>query len=158
MPRSNLQFASLIIDRVKKAYKMSSDAELADFLEIAPSTVSSWRRRNTVDLQLVFAKCNEICADYLIHGDMPIYRNEKSSDYPSAKSGPVEEPANSYSESQTIAEYERRMNELAEKIERGPFSKGLKIRLIDMLVSIIGDELDELQKQSDSNLKKENNS
>lgn len=154
MPRSNSQLANLIIDRVKNAYDMPSDAELADFLGVAPSTVSSWRRRDTVDFQLIFAKCDEICADYLIHGDLPIFRNERTTEYPPKKSDTVKEKSKDYTKNRTIAKYEQRIDELAEKIEQGPFSQGLKVRLIDMLISIIGEEINELQKESDANPKK----
>lgn len=58
----------LIISRIKSAYNLKSDTELADFLGIPPTTLSSWKARNSIDLDKLYAKCVDINWDYLITG------------------------------------------------------------------------------------------
>lgn len=76
MTTKNLQNANHIINRIKEAYNMKYDTELADFLGKDPSTISTWRRRNTADYTLIFAKCHDLNANYIIYGDSPIKRIE----------------------------------------------------------------------------------
>lgn len=83
MTRNNSQFANLILNRLKEAYSMKYDAELAKFLGKDPSTISTWRRRNTIDYNLIFSKCHDLNANFIIHGDLPIRRDavEKNPDH-----------------------------------------------------------------------------
>lgn len=74
MTTNKPQNANLILDRLKKAYSMKYDAEIADFLGKDASTISTWRRRGTVDYAIIFSKCQDINANYIIHGDLPIKR------------------------------------------------------------------------------------
>lgn len=59
---------SLIINRIKKAKNFSSDRELADFLGVKPNTISSWKDRNSIDYDLIFAKCDGIDLTWLLTG------------------------------------------------------------------------------------------
>lgn len=74
MSTKNLQSASLILDRIKHAYNLKSDAQLASYFKKDPSTISSWRRRNSVDYPLIFTKCHDLSANFLIYGDLPLKR------------------------------------------------------------------------------------
>lgn len=76
MPIKKYHSANHVLDRVKYAYQMKYDSELADFLQKDPSTISTWRRRNTIDYHLIFSKCHDLNANYIIHGDMPIFREQ----------------------------------------------------------------------------------
>src|SRR5688500_3415650 len=49
--------ATDILDRLKTVYGVERDADLARFLSLTPSAVSTWRRRNTLDLNLIVVKC-----------------------------------------------------------------------------------------------------
>ncbi len=71
-----LQIANDILDRIREAYNFKSDAELARYLGKDPSTISTWRKRNSVNFNLIFAKCNDLNANYIVHGDMPMFRDE----------------------------------------------------------------------------------
>lgn len=55
MTTKKLQNANLILDRLKEAYKMKYDTEIADFLGKDASTISTWRRRETVDFATIFS-------------------------------------------------------------------------------------------------------
>ena len=57
-----------ILNRIKQAYTIKSDAELARFLDIKPSTLANWRKRGTINFNLVFTKCESISLDWLIFG------------------------------------------------------------------------------------------
>lgn len=59
---------SVILDRIKFHYSIQSNAELARFLGISPSTLSNWYSRNTIDYDLVFSKCKNLDLDWLING------------------------------------------------------------------------------------------
>ena len=74
MTIKKLHNANLILDRLKSAYNMKYDTEIADLLGKDASTISTWRRRGTVDYAIIFAKCNDLNANYIIHGDMPVKR------------------------------------------------------------------------------------
>ena len=41
----------------------------AKFLGVAPSTISSWLSRDTMDYDLLFAKCENLSADWLLTGN-----------------------------------------------------------------------------------------
>jgi|GEM_PF-2747440 len=75
MSTKNLQNAGLILDRIKQAYNMKSDAQLASYFKKDPSTISSWRRRNSLDFQLIFSKCHDLNANFLIYGELPLKRS-----------------------------------------------------------------------------------
>lgn len=59
---------SLILNRLKRFKGFTTDRELADFLEISKSTLSNWYKRNSIDYDLLFSKCEQINIDWLITG------------------------------------------------------------------------------------------
>lgn len=61
--------SSEILERIKKAYNLKTDIEVADLLGINKTTLSNWKARNSIDLQLVFSKCEHINADWLLKGE-----------------------------------------------------------------------------------------
>lgn len=68
--------ASDVLARIKDWLELDSDAELAAELEVSPSTLSSWRQRNSVPYAVcvVFSLNNEIALDWLLlgrGGDVP---------------------------------------------------------------------------------------
>ena len=65
---SNVLDKSLILNEIKNHYNFTSDSEFAKFLGIKPQTLSSWHTRNTFDIELLYAKCENISADYLLTG------------------------------------------------------------------------------------------
>ncbi len=67
MSRDKSHNANLIIAKLKQYYSFGNDKELADFLDIAPNTLASWKSRNSLDWSLLFAKCEDISMEWLIH-------------------------------------------------------------------------------------------
>lgn len=59
---------SLILNRIKLAYSLKNDAELARFLEIQRNTLSNWYSRNTIDYDKVFLKCESLNPEWLLTG------------------------------------------------------------------------------------------
>jgi phage repressor protein C with HTH and peptisase S24 domain len=66
----------LILNRIKEANKLASDKELADFLGISKSTLSNWYKRNSIDYDLVFSKCEQLDMDWLLTGNGKMYKND----------------------------------------------------------------------------------
>ena len=60
---------SLIISRFKEVNNFNTDAELADFLGISKSTLSNWYKRNSIDYDLLFSKCEHIDMNWLLTGE-----------------------------------------------------------------------------------------
>ncbi|WP_367867864.1 S24 family peptidase [Pedobacter sp. WC2423] len=65
---STVNRKSLILNEIKLAYNLSSDRKFADFLGIAPTTLSSWHKRDTFDYDLLYSKCVGINAEFLLSG------------------------------------------------------------------------------------------
>ena len=64
-----------ILDRVKNAKKLNNDSKLAEYLSVKKNTISSWRSRNAIDLDLIIAKCNNINLHWLLTGEGNMLRN-----------------------------------------------------------------------------------
>ena len=57
-----------ILNRLKLALQAETDKELADKLGLQNTTISNWRKRNSIDLPLVFSFCEHINMDWLLTG------------------------------------------------------------------------------------------
>jgi len=57
-----------VLDRIKEFYGFRNNAELARFFDVAPSTVSNWYTRESIDYDLIFTKCKGINYDWLLKG------------------------------------------------------------------------------------------
>ncbi len=57
-----------ILNEIKTLYKFKKDTDFARFLEIKPQTLASWYARNNFDIDLVYRKCPNINADWLLSG------------------------------------------------------------------------------------------
>ena len=58
----------IVLDRIKEAYKLKNNAELARFLGVKPNTISNWYARNSIDYDIIFSKCEGANLDWLING------------------------------------------------------------------------------------------
>lgn len=58
-----------ILERLKTVFQVDSDVALAQILGVKQPTISSWRKRNTIDYELIFTKCNNINYDWLLTGE-----------------------------------------------------------------------------------------
>jgi transcriptional regulator with XRE-family HTH domain len=59
---------TLILNRIKEAFDLKGNTDLARFLGIAPNTVTNWYNRNSVDYDLIFTKCEKVNFEWLIKG------------------------------------------------------------------------------------------
>lgn len=57
MQENNSQNANLILNRLKKTLKIATDIELSKILNVKPNTISSWKKRNTVDYNTIISIC-----------------------------------------------------------------------------------------------------
>ncbi|MES2862755.1 MAG: helix-turn-helix domain-containing protein [Bacteroidota bacterium] len=60
MQENNTQIAKNILNRLKKALKVDTDTRLSEILNIKPNTISSWKKRNTLDYSKIIDKCIEL--------------------------------------------------------------------------------------------------
>lgn len=65
-----------ILERIKEAYNIRKDADLAIFLGISRSTLSNWGTRNSIDYDLVFSKCESLNFDWLLTGQGTMFRTD----------------------------------------------------------------------------------
>lgn len=57
MQENNSQNANIILKRLKKSLKIGTDIELSVLLNIKPNTISTWKKRNSVDYSSIIAIC-----------------------------------------------------------------------------------------------------
>lgn len=57
MQENKSQNAISVIERLKKALKIKTDIELSEFLNIKPNTISTWKKRNSVDFDSIITIC-----------------------------------------------------------------------------------------------------
>lgn len=59
---------SLILNLIKIHYKFKTDSDFAKFLGISPQMLTNWKSRNTMDYDLIYTKCVDIDANWLLTG------------------------------------------------------------------------------------------
>lgn len=69
---------SEVLNRIKEHFGLKSNAKLAAFLGIAPTTLSSWYSRDTFDLDIIYSKCVGLNLDWLLLGIGSKLRNNQS--------------------------------------------------------------------------------
>jgi len=65
-----MQNANKIIEKLKNVFNLSTDIELAGLLKISPTTLSTWKSRNSMDYKLIIDLCeaHDIDLNYLFLG------------------------------------------------------------------------------------------
>lgn len=58
-----------ILERIKEAYHLETDAEVADFLDIKPSTLSMQKNRGSLDLNRIIERCSDLNKNWLLDGN-----------------------------------------------------------------------------------------
>jgi len=61
--------AKAVLDRLKDAYDLDSDAALARKVDVASNTVASWRHRGTIPFDKILSKCNELDLNWVLKGE-----------------------------------------------------------------------------------------
>jgi len=75
MQENNTQIAKNTIKRLKKSLNVDTDTRLSEILNIKPNTISSWKKRNTLDYSKIIDKCNEL------NIDLNLIFNEKTTNH-----------------------------------------------------------------------------
>lgn len=57
MQEKNSQNANDVINRLKFLLKLKTDIQLSEFLNIRPNTISTWKKRNTLDYETIISIC-----------------------------------------------------------------------------------------------------
>lgn len=60
---------ALILNRIINELFNGSKSDFARKLDVKPQTISSWIARNTFDIELIFAKCDNLSAEFLLTGE-----------------------------------------------------------------------------------------
>ncbi len=68
----------LILSEIKNHLGIKKDAEFARYLGIKPQTLSSWYSRNTFDIDLLYAKCDFLNAEWLLTGKGEMIKSYKN--------------------------------------------------------------------------------
>ena len=68
MQEKNTHNVNFILTRLKSALSFKTNKQLAAFLGVSEQGISSWKIRNTIDYELIFAKCVNIDLNWLIKG------------------------------------------------------------------------------------------
>ena len=103
---------SLILNEIKKHFGYKKDADFARYLGISPQTLSSWYTRNTFDIELLYAKCRDIEAHYLLTGEGPMLRSDLPAAHPATEPGagipliPINAMAGVFTGEQSVLELE----------------------------------------------------
>jgi len=58
-----------ILNRIKEYYNIKSNIDLAKFLEVAPTTISTWIARDSIDYDKIFSICEELDLNWLVRGE-----------------------------------------------------------------------------------------
>lgn len=66
------------LEAIIQYYSNGKPSVFANYLGVAPSTISSWLSRNTLDYDLIFAKCEKISPDWLLTGEGEMLRSEQN--------------------------------------------------------------------------------
>ena len=71
MSRDKSLMATSVLGRIKTAYGLRTDAQLAAHLGVKPNTIATWKKRGLLNYNLIFAKCHDVPPDYLVSGADP---------------------------------------------------------------------------------------
>lgn len=69
-----------ILNDLKKHYNCNKDVDFAEFLGISPQTLTNWGSRGTFNYEILYTKCVGISGDWLLGGDVPMFRSKTKYD------------------------------------------------------------------------------
>ncbi|MRI64010.1 hypothetical protein EDM00_08420 [Ornithobacterium rhinotracheale] len=84
---------SLILNKIKLHLNFNSDTEFAKFLGVKPQVLSNWRARNTFDTELIYTKCEDIDANWLLTGEGEMLKTPAKQEEPTQQ---VVDPQEAY--------------------------------------------------------------
>lgn len=65
------------LEAIIEHYNEGKPSLFAKSIGVAPSTISSWLARDTMDYDLLFAKCENISSEWLLTGQGPMLKQEQ---------------------------------------------------------------------------------
>jgi len=68
-----------LLDRLKEAYSIRFDAQLARVLEVNASTVATWRKNNSMKFDKIIEFSNDLNLNWLFYGEGPVWRHQINS-------------------------------------------------------------------------------
>lgn len=139
--------ANNILDRLKEVKNLPSDASIADYLGKDPSTISTWRRRNTLDFATILEKCKPDEIAYIIY-NKSIHRYPEAESDHSLTVNDDREPA--YDTTHIESQISSLSDSLVDRIRHAPLSKDSKLKLIDAFLEIIEQDVQHAQQRLDS--------
>jgi len=73
MQENKSQNANNVISRLKSLLKLKTDIQLSEFLNIKPNTISTWKKRNSLDYETIISICDlyELDLNELFLGKIP---------------------------------------------------------------------------------------
>lgn len=78
--------AILIIDKLKKHLNINTDLDLSELLNVRPNTISTWKKRNSLDFNLIVALCEKNNIDlndlFFNKPSTQLYVSDKSQETP----------------------------------------------------------------------------
>ena len=68
------------LDAIIKHFGGGNASQFANLLGVSPSTISTWKARNTIDYDLIFAKCENLSASWLLSGSGSMLKETNKGD------------------------------------------------------------------------------
>jgi len=68
MPTFDKKVVRAAIERIKEHLNLKTDIQLSEFLGLSSNTLNMWKRRGTLDLQLIYSKVPNISLDWVLNG------------------------------------------------------------------------------------------
>lgn len=80
-------------------YTNGNKAKFATLLGVSAQTISAWTTRNTFDTELIYTKCSDISADWLLSGEGAMLHDSEKSEETKWSSTPIATPVSPTEES-----------------------------------------------------------
>lgn len=68
---------AVAISLIKKELGIKKDSDFSRYLGIKPNVLSNWKKRNTLDYELIITKCEFLDANWLITGNGSMLKKEQ---------------------------------------------------------------------------------
>lgn len=131
---------TLILNRIKEAYGLSGNSELARFFGVAPNTVTNWYDRGTLNVDVVFPKCEDLNLNWMIYGEGEMFKNK------GITTGIASEPITEYKRTNEYTnELLKEINELRKDKER---LINEKLNLQEIVDAFLSGNLELIKKQT----------
>ena len=73
----NNNYVEQILEKIKSAYHLDTDASLARFLDMKPNTLAMQKKRGSLNWVRIFEKCSDLDKNWLLHSN-----HDSSNDFP----------------------------------------------------------------------------